>query len=106
MSGSWARAGSTPAAVGGLGDHLDVVFEVEKRAEAAAGERLVVDQQDADHDALSTGSSASTVKPPPRRGSVRSLPPRAVTRSRLPSSPTPGTGAASGVALPSSSMAA
>ena len=53
-------------------------------------EWLVVDQQDADHDDWSTGSSASTLKPPSVRGSARRLPPRAVTRSRIPSSPTPG----------------
>ena len=91
------------AAVGGLGHHLDVVLDVEQRAESAADERLVVDQQDTDHDVRSTGSSAWTVKPPSLRGSARSRPPRAVTRSRIPSSPTPGTGAVSGVALPSSS---
>lgn len=44
--------------VGGLGDHLDVVLEVEQRAEAAADEWLVVDQQDPDHEAPVVGSSA------------------------------------------------
>lgn len=60
--------GQALAAVGGLGHHLDVVFEVEERAESAANERLVVDQQDADHDICSTGSSAWTVKPRSLRG--------------------------------------
>ena len=85
------------AAVGGLGHHLDVVLGVEERAEPAADERLVVDQQDTDHGVRSTGSSAWTVKPPSLRGPRWSCPPRAVTRSRIPSSPTPGAGAVPGV---------
>ena len=40
------------AAVGGLGHHLDIVLDVEKRAESAANQRLVVDQQDTDHDSV------------------------------------------------------
>lgn len=90
-------------AVGGLGHHLDVVLEVEQRAEAAADERLVIDQQDPDHEAPFVGSSARTVKPPALRGSVRRRPPRAVTRSRMPSSPSPGVGAGYQVSFPLSS---
>ena len=48
-------------AVGGLADDLDVVAGVEDHAEAAAHERLVVGDQDADaHGAASSGSRAWT----------------------------------------------
>src|SRR5690606_19849089 len=50
--------------VGGLGHDLDVVLQVDERPESAADERLVVDQQDPDHDVPPTGSSAWTEKPP------------------------------------------
>src|SRR5690606_41766414 len=40
-------------AVGGLGHHLDVVLEVEQRTETAADERLVIDQDNPDHEAPS-----------------------------------------------------
>jgi hypothetical protein len=59
------------AAVGCLGDHLDVVLDVKQRAESTADKRLVVDQEDADHDVWSTGSSAWTVNPPSLRGAAR-----------------------------------
>jgi hypothetical protein len=36
-------------AVGGLGDHLDVVFRVEQGPDAAADQRLVVGEEDPDH---------------------------------------------------------
>ncbi|GIE72882.1 hypothetical protein Apa02nite_089900 [Actinoplanes palleronii] len=90
-------------AVARLGHDLEVVLGVEQSSEAAADQRLVVDQQDPDHDVPSTGSSAWTVKPPSSRGSARSSPPRAVTRSRIPSRPTPGTDGVRGMAIPSSS---
>jgi NTE family protein len=89
-------------AVRGLRHDLDVVLGVEQRPETAADQRLVVDEQNPDH-GCATGSSACTRKPPSLRGAASSLPPSAVTRSRMPSSPTPGCGAASGVARPSSS---
>ena len=38
------------AAIGGLGYHLDVLLDIEKRAESAADEGLVVDHKDTDHD--------------------------------------------------------
>ena len=76
--------------VGGLGDHLDVVFRFEQRPDAAADQRLVVGQQDPDHDGARAGSSAYTWKPPPSRGPAWSRPPSAVTRSRMPMRPSPG----------------
>src|SRR5690606_6445187 len=90
--------------VGGLGHDLDVVLQFDERPESAADERLVVDQQDPDHDVPPTGSSAWTEKPPSGRGSALSRPPRAATRSRMPCSPTPGSTAVPGAALPLSSM--
>jgi len=63
--------------VGGLGDHLDVVFRLEQRPDPAADQRLVVGQQNPDHDGARAGSSARTWKPPCR-------PPSADTRSRMP----------------------
>ena len=51
--------------VGGLADDLDVVLAFEDHPDAAADERLVVDDEDADHDAApSCGSCAATTKPP------------------------------------------
>src|SRR5262245_16384518 len=81
-------------AVGGLGDDLDVVLGVQEGPEAAADQGLVVDEQDSDHCAgtSAVGRSARTRKPPVARGSAPNVPPRAVTRSRMPMSPTPGTG--------------
>jgi hypothetical protein len=90
--------------VGGLGDHLDVVLGLEQRAGARPDERLVVDQQNPDHGVgPGSGMSARTVNPPSGRGSEDSRPPSALTRSRMPISPTPGTGGASTLAMPSSS---
>ena len=48
---------------------------VEDHPEAGADERLVVDEQDADHARASTGSSARSTKPPPSRGPASSVPP-------------------------------
>jgi hypothetical protein len=76
--------------VGGLGGHLDVVFGVQQRADAAADQRLVISQQHPDHDGARAGSSARTRKPPASRGPARSRPPSAVTRSRMPMRPSPG----------------
>jgi len=75
--------------VGGLAHHLDVVFRLEQRPDAAADERLVIGQQDLDHDAVRAGSSARTRKPPPCWGPAWSWPPSADTRSRMPTRPSP-----------------
>src|SRR6202042_1539728 len=74
--------------VGGLGHHLDVVFRLEQRPDAAADQRLVVGEQDPDQVAgVSAGISARTWKPPPSLGPACSRPPSAVTRSRMPMRP-------------------
>src|SRR6185437_8038331 len=75
---------------GCLGDDLDVVLGVEQGPDAAADQRLVVGQQDPDHDGAGTGSSARTRKPPPACGPACSRPPSADTRSRIPTRPSPG----------------
>src|SRR5262249_8925836 len=77
-------------AVGGLGDHLDVVFRFEQGPDAAADQRLVVGEEDPDHDGARTGSSARPWKPPSARGPACSRPPSADTRSRIPIRPRPG----------------
>src|SRR6185436_19535429 len=89
--------------VGGLGHDRDVLLGFEQRTEAAADQRLVVGEQYPDHADRSRGSSACTVYPPSARGPARSRPPRAVTRSRIPRSPTPKAAVACDFAAPSSS---
>ena len=82
-SGTRSAARATAAcSVRGLAHDLDVVLGVEQGAEAAADQRLVVGEQDPDHEAALVpfplaGSSARTVKPPSGRGSARKRPPRA-----------------------------
>src|SRR5207302_9142811 len=71
---------------------LDVVLGVEQRPEPGAHERLVVGQQDADHDSFCTGSRARTRNPPPGRGPASSSPPRTAARSRMPGMPLPPPG--------------
>ena len=77
------------AAVGRLADDLDLRLGVEDHPEAGADERLVVDEQNADHDRASAGSCARSTKPPPSRGPVSSVPPYNATRSRIPTRPAP-----------------
>ena len=71
-------------AVAGLGDDLDVVLEVEERAQALAHDRVVVGEQDADH--------ARHLQPDGRAGAERrgrpcSVPPSSVARSSIDVSP-------------------
>ena len=47
-SGLWARASKIVPRVGRLGDHLEIVFRIEKQAEARADDRVVIDNDDAD----------------------------------------------------------
>src|SRR4051794_18942911 len=72
------------APVGRLADDLDLGLRVEDHAEAGADERLVVDEEDADHPPASTGSIARSEKPPSGRGPASSVPPYSATRSRIP----------------------
>src|SRR5262249_47243011 len=83
-------------AVGCLGDNGDVDLGVEERLEAGAYERLVVGQEDLDHQ---SGSRAVTRKPPAGFGPASSWPPRATARSRTPVLPVPAPLAA-GTAAP------
>ena len=79
------------APVGCLGDDLDIGLGVEDEPEAAAHERLVVGEQDADHaDAgVPSGSRARTVNPSRSARAASSSPPSMATRSRIPTSPCP-----------------
>src|ERR671919_1010542 len=79
-------------AVGSLADDLEPGLRVEEQSEAGAHELLVVDDQHADaHASPPTGSRAATRKPPPARRPASSSPPSSATRSRMPTSPWPGT---------------
>jgi hypothetical protein len=57
-------------AVLGLADDVDLVVSLEDQAEAAAHERLVVGEQDADH----VGRTARTAYPPSSRARVLRVP--------------------------------
>jgi hypothetical protein len=59
---------------GRLADDLDVGLRVQHHAEAGAGERVIVDEQDADAHAAS-GIRARTTKPRPATGRASSSPP-------------------------------
>ena len=50
-------------AVGGFADNLNVAFGVEQRREAGAYQRLIIDEQDADHSTVSVGNHARTHLP-------------------------------------------
>ena len=58
-----------------LSDDLEVSLRVEDDRERVPEERLVVDEQDADHDACSIGSVAWTQNPPLGPAPVWSVPP-------------------------------
>src|SRR5262249_37936153 len=76
--------------VRGLADELDVGAGVEDHPEAAANERLVVGDEDADAQGASeSGKRAATAKPPPGAGPADSEPPKTPTRSRIPIRPRP-----------------
>ena len=78
-------------AVDGFADHGDVGLVLQDEAQAAADHGLVVGDQHADGHGrpTGTGSVADTVQPPPGRGPASTVPPRLVTRSRMPISPKP-----------------
>src|SRR5215831_4352592 len=88
----------------GLADDLEIGARVEDHAEAAAYERLVVAEQDADrtHPPPPIGRRALTRKPPPMLAPAWSSPPKRSTRSRMPTRPRPPPPFVTGSSLPSS----
>ena len=73
----------------GLTDDLDVLLRLEDHPEPGADQRLVVDDQHADHDGAPSGRLARTRKPPVGCGAASSEPPKTLTRSRIPTRPSP-----------------
>src|SRR6185312_10983260 len=71
-------------------DHLHVFAQRQQSSYAAAHQRLIVDEHDADHRAASADGSQSRM-PKPRSGlfPLVILPPACSTRSRMPCSPLP-----------------
>ena len=65
----------------GLADRLHVDLGVDQQAQTRANDRMVVDDEDANHPA---GTSTATVVPAPLRDSICSEPPSSSTRSRIP----------------------
>src|SRR5262249_56003250 len=65
---------------------LDVLLRLQEQAKPGAHERVVVDDEDADH---GRGTSATSVVPAPGLVSTVSRPPSSSTRSRMPTSPSP-----------------
>ena len=99
------RRGGDLVAVVALGDDLEPVVGAEDAGDAGAHDRLVVDDEHADHGAgtrarsmRGTGRSASTRQPSPT-GPAWSSPPSARARSRMPTRPkcpASGSGSAAG----------
>ena len=76
------------AAVGGLGHHLEARRAGEHHPQAGAHERVIVDEQDADH----RGRRARRTKAPSGSTPCSSSPPASVTRSASPIRPVPAPG--------------
>src|SRR3954469_26014625 len=74
-------------AVGGLADHLDTTRAKEHQPDPGADQRIVVDQQHADHGGH--GSVAVNRKPPPAAAPCSSVPPASDKRSASPIRPVP-----------------
>lgn len=81
-------------AVGGLGHHFDALIVVEEVGEAEADQGVVVDDHGADHVGVpfcsmpaGWGMRAASRHAPAPAGPAFRCPPRAVTRSRRPTSP-------------------
>src|SRR5262249_51992190 len=97
-------------AVGCGGDDVEVGLCVEQVGEAGADDLGIGGDADADRgtghagSSALAGSTASTTKPPPAAEPVRSWPPTAAARSRMPSSPCPASGAVVGGPGPLSRM--
>src|SRR5262249_6496296 len=93
----------------GLRDDFQVLARLEDHPEAAADERLVVGDEDANaaHEPVSwsSGKRARTRKPPARPAAPASTsPPSSAARSRIPISPWPPFGAIAAAPMPSSSI--
>src|ERR1700742_4039821 len=98
------RHGDRGGAVARFADDLDVGLGVEDHLEPGPDQRLVIDDKDADHVASIRGRRAETVQPCGERGPLDTSPPKAMTRSRIPSRPCPeGGGGIAAVPCPSSS---
>ncbi len=69
------RLGQRLASVLSLPHHLDVRFRLEDHAKARAHQRLVVDDQDSETHAGTTGSLARSRNPPSGRGPASNSPP-------------------------------
>src|SRR5439155_20190221 len=69
-----------------LADDVDVRLRAQQHAQAGADDRVVVDDDDADHRA---GTSTTSVVPDPGADSICSRPSTSATRSRIPDSPIP-----------------
>ena len=80
------------AAVGGLGHHLEARCAGEHHPQAGAHERVVVDEQDADH----RGRRARRTNAPSGSTPCSSSPPASVTRSASPIRPVPAPGSGDG----------
>src|SRR4051812_22803826 len=91
-------------AAGHLGHDLDVGLEREQAGKRAADHGLVLGEQDADHRADSTGTTARTRNPgPSSRGPASRRPPAWRTRASSPASPWPAPLAATAPGTPSPS---
>ena len=74
----------------GLAHDLEVGTRLDDQREAAAHERLIVDDQHPDaHDASPSGICARTTYPPSAAEPIRTEPPSRATRSRIPIRPLP-----------------
>src|SRR5690606_2757731 len=91
-------------AVAGLADDLHVVLAVDQHRETCADHLLVVDQEDPDRgrDGAHSGILPCTRQPPPTAGPVSRRPPCTVTRSAMPTSPSPALSDAAAAPCPSS----
>src|SRR4029077_3843880 len=75
-------------AVAGLAHYRDARLFLEDPLQALPDHRMIVGQEDADHESsIDRGISSTSVVPPPRTGSIRNDPPAAAARSRMPSRP-------------------
>ena len=74
------------ARVPGIADHLHVLLGLEQQPKTRANDRVVVDDDDPNHE---SGTSATRLVPVPRVDSMVSRPSSRARRSRIPASPMP-----------------